>query len=152
MMGVRVHVLCVVCVVVLLSCGGKRPTALGVTSSGLAPCPDSPNCVSSYAKDEAHRTAPFVLNAPAEVAWSALLEEVNGLHRSKVIQEGPNYLHVECTSALFRYVDDLELQLRPREMVIAVRSASRVGRSDLGVNRKRVEELRAALKARGVVR
>jgi uncharacterized protein (DUF1499 family) len=62
-----------------------------------------------------------------------------------------DYLHAECRSALFRFVDDLEIQLRPGEGIAAVRSASRVGYSDLGVNRKRVESLRAELAEAGVV-
>jgi uncharacterized protein (DUF1499 family) len=74
------------------------------------------------------------------------------LPRTAVVETTPNYLHAESASAVFRYVDDLELQLREADESIAVRSASRMGRSDFGVNRRRVEALRAALRARGVVR
>jgi uncharacterized protein (DUF1499 family) len=63
-----------------------------------------------------------------------------------------DYLHAECASAVFGFVDDLELQLRASEGRIAVRSASRLGRSDLGVNRRRVEALRSELARQGVVR
>jgi uncharacterized protein (DUF1499 family) len=69
-----------------------------------------------------------------------------------VVEEATNYLHAQCASALFGFVDDLELHLRASANLIAVRSASRVGHSDMGVNRRRVERLRAALRARGVVR
>ncbi|MDX1765264.1 MAG: DUF1499 domain-containing protein, partial [bacterium] len=68
-----------------------------------------------------------------------------------VVEETTDYLHAECTSALFRFVDDLEFHLRPSTHTLAVRSASRVGYSDLGVNRRRVEKLRKRLRQRGVV-
>ena len=70
----------------------------------------------------------------------------------KIISLTDEYIHAECTSAVFGFVDDLELHLRPQEKLIAVRSAARLGYSDLGVNRKRVESLRAALRERGVIR
>ncbi len=63
-----------------------------------------------------------------------------------------DYLHAECSSAVFGFVDDLELHLRPAEKLIAVRSASRVGHSDFGVNRKRVEQLRSLLIKQRLVR
>ena len=135
-----------------LSCAGKRPPSLGVSDGGLAPCPTSPNCVSSDARDDAHRVAPFELAvAPAE-AWRAVREVLSELPRTRIAEETADYLHAECRSALFGFVDDLELQLRPGEGAIAVRSASRLGHSDLGVNRSRVEKLRASLASRGVLR
>jgi uncharacterized protein (DUF1499 family) len=77
---------------------------------------------------------------------------VAALPRTTVIEETANYLHAQCASALFGFIDDLELHLRESDNIVAVRSASRVGYSDLGVNRRRVEGLREALQARGVVR
>jgi uncharacterized protein (DUF1499 family) len=74
------------------------------------------------------------------------------LPRTRIVKETEDYLHAECRSALFRFVDDLELQLRPSESIIAVRSASRLGYSDLGVNRRRVEGLRESLTRLGVLR
>jgi uncharacterized protein (DUF1499 family) len=136
----------------LLSCAGKRPSHLGVSDAGLAPCPSSPNCVSSDARDGSHRVEPLRLAvAPAE-AWRSVRKAVSELPRSRIVKETPDYLHVECRSALFGFVDDLELQLRPTEEIVAVRSASRLGHSDLGVNRRRVEGLRASLTRRGVLR
>jgi uncharacterized protein (DUF1499 family) len=114
-----------------------------MTGGRLAPCPRSPNCVSSDAADAEHGIAPLAL---------AAREAVAALPRTRIVSEGGDSLHAECRSALFRFVDDLELQLRPAEGVIAVRSASRIGYSDLGVNRRRVEALRSALRARGAVR
>ena len=72
--------------------------------------------------------------------------------RTKVINETDDYLHAECSSAFFGFVDDLELHLLRSQRLIAVRSASRLGYSDFGVNRRRVENLRAELIKRGVIR
>jgi uncharacterized protein (DUF1499 family) len=135
----------------LFSCAGARPPEVG-RGGPLAPCPSSPNCVSSDAHDEAHAIAPFALAAPADDAWAVVQAVVAEQPRTTVLTRQPRYLHAECRSALFGFVDDLELALRPEEGLIAVRSASRLGRSDLGVNRRRVEQLRAQLRARGVVR
>ena len=136
----------------LLSCAGKRPSNLGVSDSGLAPCPSSPNCVSSDASGGSHHVAPLQLAVAPSEAWRSVREAVSELPRSRIVKETPDYLHVECRSALFGFVDDLELQLRPTEEIVAVRSASRLGHSDLGVNRRRVEALRAALSSRGALR
>lgn len=71
--------------------------------------------------------------------------------RTRIAHADGTNLHVECRSRLFRFVDDFELELRPGEGIVAVRSASRLGYTDLGVNRRRVEALRAELTKRGVV-
>jgi len=135
----------------LFSCAGKRPTHLGVESSRLAPCPSSPNCVSSDAADSAHSIAAFTLTIPSGDAWPAVRQSVASLARTKIIAETSDYLHAECTSAVFGFIDDLELHLRSAEGVVAVRSAARLGYSDLGVNRRRIEDLRALLIKHGIV-
>ena len=135
----------------LFSCAGKRPTRLGVEAARLAPCPASPNCVSSDAADSTHSIAAFALAIPFREAWLAVRGSVESLPRTKIIFETSDYLHAECTSAFFGFVDDLELHLRTAERVIAVRSASRLGYSDLGVNRRRIEGLRALLIKQGIV-
>jgi uncharacterized protein (DUF1499 family) len=135
----------------LFSCAGKRPTNLGVEGSRLAACPASPNCVSSDAADSAHSIAAFALAIPSRDAWLAVRESVESLPRTKIIFATADYLHAECTSAVFGFVDDLELHLRTAEGVIAVRSASRLGYSDLGANRRRIEDLRASLIKEGIV-
>jgi uncharacterized protein (DUF1499 family) len=94
----------------------------------------------------------FALSAPLDESWRVLREEVAALPRTTVVAETDNYLHAQCASAVFGFVDDLEFHLRDSASSVAIRSASRVGFSDLGVNRKRVERLREALQARGVVR
>ena len=145
-------VVCLICIMPSLSCTGKQPSSRGISDAGLAPCPSSPNCVSSDAADEAQRVNAFALSASPADSWRVILEEVAALPRTTVVKETANYLHAQCTSALFGFVDDLELHLRTSDKIVAIRSASRVGYSDLGVNRRRVERLREALRARGVVR
>lgn len=81
-----------------------------------------------------------------------MLATVAGLPRTAIVMQTDDYLHAECSSALFGFVDDLELHLRPEQNLIAVRSAARLGRSDFGVNRKRVENLRSLLRQQSVVR
>ncbi|MBA3033734.1 MAG: DUF1499 domain-containing protein [Gammaproteobacteria bacterium] len=137
----------------LLSCAGKRPTDLGVAAGTFAACPATPNCVSSDASDSAHQVAPLQLAVAPAMAWPAVREFVAaGMPRTAIVTESADYLHVECRSAMLGFVDDLELHLRPGAGIIAVRSASRIGRSDFGVNRSRVEDLRAVLIKRGIVK
>lgn len=133
-------------------CRGSRPENLGIVDARLTPCPASPNCVSSDAADPEHAVAAFELSVPAKRAWPVVRRAVAGLPRTQIVTETPDYLHAECESRIFGFVDDLELQLRPDEDRIAVRSASRVGYGDLGVNRRRVESLRSELVREGVVR
>ena len=124
-----------------LSCAGSRPDNLGIADGRLAKCPDSPNCVNSQTTDEKHSITPFTYDGSREEAFDRLKQAVSGLKRTQIVEERDDYLRIECTSALFRFVDDVEFYF-PEENVIHVRSASRLGYSDLGVNRKRVETLR----------
>jgi uncharacterized protein (DUF1499 family) len=135
----------------LFSCSGTRPINLGIRDGRLSACPASPNCVSSDAVDDAHGVAPFQLILLPEEGWRSIRSAVEGLPRTKIISFTDDYIYAECTSAVFGFVDDLELHMRPAEKLIAVRSASRLGYSDLGVNRKRVEGLRSALRERGII-
>ena len=137
----------------IISCAGTRPSNLGISDSELAPCPSTPNCVSSDAKknDGTHYIAPFQLDTAHNEAWQDTRNAVLKLPRTQIINETADYLHAECTSALLGFVDDIELHHRTNDNIIAVRSASRLGSSDLGVNRKRVESLRNSLIAQGVV-
>lgn len=122
-----------------------RPANLGVRDGRLADCPDSPNCVSSRATDPGHRVEPIRFDGDPAAAWQRLRSVAAGWPRWRVITDAEGYLHVEARTLVFGFVDDLECQLDPEARVIHVRSASRVGHSDLGVNRVRVERLRAAL-------
>jgi uncharacterized protein (DUF1499 family) len=118
----------------------------------LGSCPFSPNCVSSDAIDPSHHVPPFTIILPAEEAWLLVKEAVKDIPRTELTEVSDNYLRAECRSTVFRFVDDLELELRPGEGIIAVRSASRTGHSDFGVNRRRVERLRSVLQSRGIVK
>lgn len=137
--------------IILISCAGNRPANLGASETGLAPCPSSPNCVSSDARDKAHQVPAFDLIVPPAEAWPVARELVSELPRTRIVHEQPGYLHAECSS-LLGFVDDLELDLRPVEGIIAVRSASRLGYWDFGVNRRRLEALRNSLIEREIVR
>lgn len=134
----------------LVACGGNGMTT-GLVDDRLAPCPSSPNCVSSDATDEEHRVDAYRFDAPPADAWRGLREAVEAEERTTVITADDTYLHAEFRSAIFRFVDDAEFHLRPDDGIIAVRSASRVGYSDMGVNRKRVERIRDALRTRGLI-
>lgn len=117
----------------------------------LAPCPDKPNCVCSEARDPRHAIAPLELRGDPGDAWTAIRALIAELPRTRIISSDEGYLHAEFRTRLFRFVDDLELLLDTDAAQVAVRSASRVGHSDLGTNRKRVETLRGMLAERGVV-
>lgn len=120
-----------------------RPGHLGVHANGqLAPLPDTPNAVSSYSSDPESRVEPLRFPGASDEAWRQLREVVATHPRLRIITEKPGYLHAEATSQLFRFVDDIEFLLDETAGHIAIRSASRVGRSDLGVNRARCESLR----------
>ena len=109
----------------------------------LAPCPDTPNCVSSLAPDRAHRVEPLPLAGAPDEALDRLRQIIESMPRAVVDESGGGRLKARFRSFLFRFVDDLELAVDPRAGLIHIRSASRVGYSDLGVNRRRVEEIRS---------
>lgn len=141
----------VVLTMTLAACGGTRPTNLWSTATGLAPCPSSPNCVSTMPTDDEHTTAAWILAVPADQAWPLARDAVLALPRTTLVTNTPNYIHAEATSMMLRFVDDLELVVSPDGEAILVRSASRVGYSDMGVNRERVDSLRVGLQKAGVL-
>jgi uncharacterized protein (DUF1499 family) len=138
--------------ILIFSCSGKRPINLGVSDNFFSPCPDTPNCVSSDAKGAEHGIQPYALAMTPSLVWQATREAILQLPRTKIVTDLDGYLHVECRSAVFEFVDDFELHLRSEEKIIAVRSAARMGSSDFGVNRDRVEQLRTLLITSGFVR
>jgi uncharacterized protein (DUF1499 family) len=125
---------------------GKRPTNIGIQSGQLAPCPSTPNCVNSQSPDAQHRIAPLTYNSTATEAMTDLKTVIQNLPKTKIITETENYLYAEFTSALMGFVDDVEFLLDEEQKVIHVRSASRLGQSDLGVNRQRIETIRANIR------
>jgi uncharacterized protein (DUF1499 family) len=98
--------------------------------------------VSSLAVDAKHAVAPLSFSGDPETAWDALKAVVLKQKRTRITQINDRYLQAECRSLVFRFVDDLAFLLVPEERLIQVRSASRTGYSDLGVNRRRVERIR----------
>lgn len=142
----------ILCAMANLSSANGAESVSAEGDGKLPACPESPNCVSSDGPEGSHYVAPFEISGDPARVWAVVLRTVSAWPRTRVVEEGPDFLRAECRSRLFRFVDDLELQLRPKAGLIAVRSASRVGWSDLGVNRKRVEALREELREEGVVR
>lgn len=126
---------------------GSAPATLGVNDGRLSPCPDSPNCVSSQAGDDAHRVTGFRYTGDGAAALQKLATIIAAQEGARIVAQQPNYLRAEYQSRLMGFIDDLELTVNPATHLIEVRSASRLGYSDLGVNRTRVEKLRAAFSA-----
>ncbi|RPI91140.1 MAG: DUF1499 domain-containing protein [Planctomycetaceae bacterium] len=126
----------------------RPPATLGVVDGRLAACPQSPNAVSSQTDSSEHYLEPLTFTDEPAEAWQRLKRALAALPRTVVVTETEGYLHAEATSRLFRFVDDVEFLLDKRAKQIEFRSASRVGHSDLGVNRVRIESLRRAFETR----
>jgi uncharacterized protein (DUF1499 family) len=127
---------------------GTRPDNLGVHDARLAPPKRTPNNVNSQVDknaDAEHYIEPLRYAGDARQAWAALRQIIDGMQRVKVITSDPSYLYAEFSTKLMGYVDDTEFYLDEKAGVIHVRSASRLGRSDFGVNRERIESIRAKL-------
>ena len=129
----------------LVGCARNGSSSLGVNEGQLSPCPESPNCVSSQSTDEKHSIDPLSYGVPASDAMAKLKEIINSMKRSRIVAEEDDYLHAEFRSALFRFVDDVEFCLDSENSIIHVRSASRSGYYDFGVNRKRIELIRSKM-------
>ena len=124
---------------------GKRPVGFGVQDGKLKPAPNTPNCVSSQTTSEYHQIAPLTYTGDGAAAFARLKTIVSGMQTASVIDSKPGYLYAEYTSKLLGFVDDAEFYLDEKAGVIQVRSASRLGQKDFGVNRARIEAVRAAL-------
>lgn len=108
----------------------------------LAPCPQSPNCVSTTTESVGHAIAPFHYRKTRADAKEALKAIVRSLPRTKLVEEDETYLHYEFTSLLLRFVDDVEFLFDDEAKTLHFRSASRTGYRDFGVNRQRMEDIR----------
>lgn len=133
----------------LFSFSGTRPANLGVKDGKLAACPGSPNCVNSQSpeSDAEHAIAPLSFETSAPEAIARLKEIVTAMPRTQIIQQTETYLYAEFTSGLMGFVDDVEFFADAATGTLHMRSASRLGQSDLGVNRKRIDQIRAAFTA-----
>ena len=126
-----------------LSLSSRKQPELGLLNGQLRPCPATPNCVCSEQQVEGAFVEPLAYTTTGDVAWREIkysIVETGG----DVLTEQDGYLHAVYETPLMRFVDDVELRIDENNQVIHVRSASRVGNSDLGANRKRVTRLRAA--------
>lgn len=128
---------------------GTSPADIGVQNNQLLDCPPSPNCVSSSAKDEEHFIAPLAYTANRDAVRDKLVAVLQNQPRTKIIDQTDDYILVEFTSKLMGFVDDTEFYFLPDDQGIAMRSAARLGESDLGVNRRRLEQFRLALQSLG---
>jgi uncharacterized protein (DUF1499 family) len=103
------------------------------------------------AADPGHHVPPLEIRGEPDAAWAALVAAVRATPGVSIVAERPGYLHAAYASRVFGFVDDVELQLDRPARLVHVRSASRVGYSDFGVNRARIEEFRTRLAASGVL-
>ena len=115
----------------------------------LPPCPSTPNCVSTQATSAVHAIAPISYRGSAEEAMTRIAAIVGSMPRATIVERTPRSMRVEFRTRLFRFVDDVQFEIDETKKTVEFRSASRVGRSDLGVNRKRMEAIRAAFAASG---
>ena len=138
-------------IAILWGCSGNPTERNNSESSGFLDCPDTPNCVSSLAKNAKHRVEPFKLKKDPKTSWDIVQQTVGLLPRTKIVSADNSNIHAECKSIVFRFIDDLKLHLTPSNGMIHIRSASRTGYSDLGVNRRRVENLRKKLQSKDII-
>jgi uncharacterized protein (DUF1499 family) len=139
---IRRYVFMLALLFVLLDCSTNQTIPTGTSGGRLSPCPNSPNCVSSCSEDESHSVEPFPYQDNIEVARKKLISVIRSMKRSEIATAEKTYIHATFSSFLFRFVDDVEFSFDQEKKVIHVRSASRTGYYDFGVNRRRVEEIR----------
>lgn len=131
----------------LLGCGAGTATLRANNGDQLAPCDSGPHCVSSETSNKDRHVAPIPYSGSRTIALLRLEEIINGMEGAKIIKQAPNYIHVTYTSAVFGFVDDVEFLLPADSHEIQLRSSSRLGYYDFGVNRARVETIRNRFEA-----
>ena len=124
-------------------CSAPRPDNLGLKNNLLLSCPKSPNCVLSQASDPKHQIHPIHYTSSVEIAKEKLIKVIQSMDGTRIITQDEVYWHVEFTTRWLRFIDDVEFYFPESEALIHLRSASRSGYWDLGVNRKRVEKIRS---------
>ncbi|MEE4658931.1 MAG: DUF1499 domain-containing protein [Halieaceae bacterium] len=113
-----------------------------MTEPAFSPCPSTPNCVSSLETRTSHSIEPLSYQGASEEAKQRLLDVINGFPRTRVLEVRDTYIHATFTSFLFRFTDDVEFLIDDTKKLIHMKSASRVGFSDIGANRRRCEAVR----------
>ncbi|MBU1194299.1 MAG: DUF1499 domain-containing protein [Proteobacteria bacterium] len=126
----------------IIGCPGKRPKTIGLMNKSLYPCPESPNCVSSMTDSKSHFIPALSYKTDKQKAYEVLVNLLSVYPGAAIISQTDDYLYVEFKSRLFRFVDDVEFYFPEGSSLIHVRSASRLGYSDMNVNRKRLENIR----------
>jgi len=121
-------------------------SSIGIESGNLSSCPNSPNCVVSQNADAKHAIEPITYHIERDKARETLLKVLTVVPRTTIVSQTDNYIHAISKSRIFKFVDDVEFYFPSDKSVIHIRSASRVGDSDFGVNRTRLEQIRLALK------
>ena len=120
-----------------------RPHNLGLKNNMLLPCPKSPNCVLSQTSYPKHQIQPIHYSTSVETVKERLNQVILSISDARIITQNEFYWHVEFTTRWLRFIDDVEFYFPDSEALIHLRSASRSGYWDLGVNRKRVEKIRS---------
>ncbi|NCO73931.1 MAG: DUF1499 domain-containing protein [Cyanobacteria bacterium] len=123
---------------------GKIPTNLGVKDGKLSPCPVTPNCVVSENADSTHSILPLSYEGDRNEAYNNFLKILSVVPETKIIEQKEDYIRTEFRSKIMGFVDDGEFYFPSDKNVIEWRSSSRLGESDLGVNRRRLEQIRLA--------
>ena len=126
---------------VVLSIISRKKPSMGLTNGRLRPCSNRPNCVCSEDKDLPSYIKPLSLSGPAENEWERAKQAIREMG-GKIIQEEDSYIWATFSTRIFRFIDDMELRMDKENQLIHIRSGSRVGYSDMGANRRRVEDLR----------
>lgn len=138
--------------VLLSGCASLSGGPTGIINGALQPCPPGPHCVSSDDTRPNFQIAPLRVIAAPAAAWRGLKAHAAGLPRTEIVDERSDYLHLTVTSRWLRFTDDVEFLLRADRDEIAMRSSSRLGYYDFGVNRERLESIRAALRSQELIK
>jgi uncharacterized protein (DUF1499 family) len=123
----------------------RSPTTLGMVGGRLTPCPATPNCVGSEDPSAAHRMPPIPLTGWPSEARRRLTALIERRPRARIVAVDSNYVRAEFRSRVFGFIDDVEFRIDLPSHAVHFRSASRLGRGDLGVNRRRMHALATAL-------
>lgn len=124
------------------ACSNYKSQAKGIVDHHLAPCSWTPNCVSSSSEGSQYiKPLPYI----GDQSFNEIEDFLSKNYDSKIVNKTPEYLHIVVTTRYLKFKDDLEFLIDEKDKMILVRSASRVGYSDLGVNRERIEALREYL-------
>jgi uncharacterized protein (DUF1499 family) len=130
-----------VCLIFLVSCSSV-PKEIGMKGQFFHNCPNSPNCVSTMEKRKGYYIAPIKYSLSKEDAFKKMLVVINAMNKVTILKQTPSYIHAVFRTPLMNFADDVEFYFPEKVQVIHLKSASRIGFSDMGVNRKRVESIR----------